>query len=79
MAPAVFLMKTCKEMIVGPINPSLYYYSNPTPAEYFDYSRDLLCMINQFRDQMPRPLIGVAHSMGAIQMLNIHFLLCFLS
>ncbi|KZF26294.1 putative toxin biosynthesis protein [Xylona heveae TC161] len=33
-----------------------------------DHSRDLLHMINLFRDQMPRPLIGIGHSMGACQL-----------
>ncbi|KAJ5319953.1 hypothetical protein PENANT_c040G01922 [Penicillium antarcticum] len=34
---------------------------------WLDHSRDLLYMINQFRDEMPRPIIGVGHSMGAGQ------------
>lgn len=28
----------------------------------------MLFMINQFRDQMPRPLVGLGHSCGAVQM-----------
>ncbi|KAL4881667.1 alpha/beta-hydrolase [Aspergillus karnatakaensis] len=35
---------------------------------WFDHSRDLLYMINQFRDEMPQPIIGVGHSMGAGQL-----------
>ncbi|KAJ5753528.1 uncharacterized protein N7511_007681 [Penicillium nucicola] len=35
---------------------------------WLDHSRDLLYMINQFRDEMPRPIIGVGHSMGAGQL-----------
>lgn len=33
-----------------------------------DHSRDLLHMINTFRDQMPQPIVGVGHSMGAGQL-----------
>lgn len=33
-----------------------------------DHGRDLLHMINHFRDQMPRPLIGIGHSMGGNHM-----------
>lgn len=34
---------------------------------WFDHSRDLLCMINHFRKEMPRPLVGLGHSMGGCQ------------
>lgn len=34
---------------------------------WFDHSRDVLAMINTFRKQMTRPIVGVAHSMGASQ------------
>lgn len=34
---------------------------------WWDHSRDLLLMINTFRDQMPRPLYGLGHSMGGCQ------------
>lgn len=33
-------------------------------ASWFDHPRDLLHMINHFRNQMPRPLVGIGHSMG---------------
>ncbi|KAJ5308919.1 hypothetical protein PENANT_c013G04900 [Penicillium antarcticum] len=35
---------------------------------WFDHSRDLMCMINHFRDEMPQPIIGIGHSMGAGQL-----------
>ncbi|PYI09829.1 alpha/beta-hydrolase [Aspergillus sclerotiicarbonarius CBS 121057] len=38
---------------------------------WFDHSRDLLYMINQFKADMPRPLMGVAHSLGAGQLLHL--------
>lgn len=31
---------------------------------WFDHPRDLLHMINMKRDLMPRPIIGIGHSMG---------------
>ncbi|KAJ5470465.1 hypothetical protein N7530_007822 [Penicillium desertorum] len=34
----------------------------------FDHPRDILHMVNQFRHEMPRPIIGVGHSMGATQL-----------
>ena len=37
-------------------------------ASWFDHSRDLLLMINHFRDAMPRPIVGIAHSMGCAQL-----------
>ncbi|KAF1989385.1 alpha/beta-hydrolase [Aulographum hederae CBS 113979] len=38
---------------------------------WFDHSRDLLHMINHFRAQMPLPLIGLGHSMGGCQLVNL--------
>jgi alpha-beta hydrolase superfamily lysophospholipase len=35
---------------------------------WFDHSRDLLHLINIFRAEMPRPLVGVGHSMGGCQL-----------
>ncbi|KAL4939888.1 hypothetical protein BDV06DRAFT_224608 [Aspergillus oleicola] len=40
-------------------------------TNWFDHSRDLLHMVNHFRDEMPRPIIGVAHSMGCAQLVNL--------
>jgi isocitrate dehydrogenase kinase/phosphatase len=37
-------------------------------ASWLDHSRDLLYMINQFRHDMPQPIVGVGHSMGAGQL-----------
>ena len=33
-----------------------------------DHARDLLHLINLKRDQMPRPIVGIGHSMGATQL-----------
>lgn len=34
---------------------------------WFDHSRDVICMVNTFRKQMRRPIVGVGHSMGGTQ------------
>ncbi|ORY15558.1 Alpha/beta hydrolase family-domain-containing protein [Clohesyomyces aquaticus] len=38
---------------------------------WLDHSRDLLHMVNTFREQMPRPIFGVGHSMGGCQLANL--------
>ncbi|QDS74311.1 hypothetical protein FKW77_003972 [Venturia effusa] len=38
---------------------------------WFDHPRDLLHMINTFRADMPRPIIGVGHSMGGNNLVNL--------
>lgn len=43
-------------------------------AAWLDHSRDLLHMVNIFRDQMPRPIVGVGHSMGGCQLANLALL-----
>lgn len=35
---------------------------------WHDHSRDLLHLINLKRDQMPRPIVGIGHSMGGNQL-----------
>lgn len=37
-------------------------------ASWFDGGRDVVQMINHFRDDMPHPIIGVGHSLGAAQL-----------
>lgn len=45
-------------------------YTRPQPmaneesGSWMDHSRDLFLMINHFREQMPRPIVGVGHSFG---------------
>ncbi|KAK4539286.1 hypothetical protein LTR36_000812 [Oleoguttula mirabilis] len=42
---------------------------------FFDYPRDLLHMINLFRDEFPQPVVGIGHSMGGtalIQLATLH-------
>lgn len=40
-------------------------------ASWFDHPRDLLHMINQFRDQIQHPIIGIGHSMGGNNLVNL--------
>ena len=35
---------------------------------WLDHSRDLLLMVNTFRDRMVQPIVGLGHSMGCAQM-----------
>ncbi|KAL2063009.1 hypothetical protein VTL71DRAFT_6081 [Oculimacula yallundae] len=39
-----------------------------------DHPRDLLHMINQFRSEMPLPIIGIGHSFGANTLCNLSFM-----
>ncbi|OJK03199.1 hypothetical protein ASPACDRAFT_1886201 [Aspergillus aculeatus ATCC 16872] len=39
--------------------------------DWFDHGRDLLSIINHFQDQIPRPLIGIGHSMGGMQLSSL--------
>ncbi|RMZ75710.1 hypothetical protein DV738_g5338, partial [Chaetothyriales sp. CBS 135597] len=41
---------------------------------WMDHPRDLLYLVNQKRDQMPRPLIGIGHSMGGNQLVNVAYM-----
>ncbi|RAK95983.1 alpha/beta-hydrolase [Aspergillus ibericus CBS 121593] len=40
-------------------------------SSWMDHPRDLLLMINHFRDQMPRPLVGIGHSFGGTILTNL--------
>lgn len=37
-------------------------------ANWWDYARDLLFLINQKQGDMPQPLVGIGHSMGGTQL-----------
>ncbi|KAL9049285.1 MAG: hypothetical protein Q9162_007300 [Coniocarpon cinnabarinum] len=45
-------------------------FDEPPSASYLDWARDTLLMINHFREEMPRPLVGLGHSMGACSLVN---------
>ena len=36
-----------------------------------DHARDVLHMINQFRSEMPTPIVGIGHSFGANSLVNV--------
>ncbi|KAF2156110.1 alpha/beta-hydrolase [Myriangium duriaei CBS 260.36] len=38
---------------------------------WLDHSLDLLLLVNHFAPQMPRPIVGVGHSMGGCQLTNL--------
>ncbi|EAW09077.1 uncharacterized protein ACLA_078250 [Aspergillus clavatus NRRL 1] len=42
--------------------------------DWFDHSRDLLSMINQFQDQIVQPLVGIGHSLGGAQLAHLSLL-----
>lgn len=39
----------------------------PDPS-WWDHSRDLMKLINQFQEEMPHPIVGIGHSMGGSQL-----------
>jgi len=41
---------------------------------WFDHPRDMFLMINHFRKQMPRPIIGMGHSMGGAHLVNLAYI-----
>lgn len=58
-------------MIVSLASRLLFRYQNLANwliACWFDHSRDLLFLVNQFQDEMPHPIIGIGHSMGGTHM-----------
>lgn len=42
----------------------------PDPS-WWDHGRDLMNVINQFQDDIPHPIIGIGHSMGATQLTHL--------
>jgi hypothetical protein len=40
-------------------------------ASWHDHARDLLHMINYFRKEMPRPIVGVGHSAGGTELYEL--------
>ncbi|CZT20709.1 related to host-specific AK-toxin Akt2 [Ramularia collo-cygni] len=45
----------------------------PDPS-WFDHGRDLMFVINQFQDEMPHPIVGIGHSMGASHLAHLALL-----
>lgn len=38
---------------------------------FFDYPRDLLHMVNLFRQEFPQPIVGIGHSMGGTSLIQL--------
>ena len=49
----IIVRKSLKRPAISSLTP---------PDGWDDHARDLLCMINHFRGTMPRPIVGVGHS-----------------
>lgn len=41
-----------------------HHDTNHMTASWFDHPRDLLHLVNVKRAEMPRPIVGIGHSMG---------------
>ena len=52
--------RACLMLLICVCSDSLSWFE----ASWNDHPRDLLHMINHFRSEMPRPLVGIGHSMG---------------
>ncbi|KAJ5118063.1 hypothetical protein N7526_011086 [Penicillium atrosanguineum] len=48
---------------------AIWIADSTNQASWFDHGRDLIQMINHFRDDMPQPIMGVGHSLGATQLI----------
>jgi alpha-beta hydrolase superfamily lysophospholipase len=58
-------MKTRWEMIVCDLTSwNECIRTNYATASWFDHPRDLLHLVNVKRAEMPRPIVGIGHSMG---------------
>jgi hypothetical protein len=55
---------------ISPFRFTRVQCTDKVTANWFDHSRDLLYIVNVFRDQMTRPIVGVAYSMGFAQLLE---------
>jgi predicted alpha/beta-fold hydrolase len=53
-------------LLASPFRTLLIY-----PESWFDHSRDLLHLVNHFRDEMLQPIVAVGHSMGASQLYEL--------
>ncbi|KAF1957628.1 alpha/beta-hydrolase [Byssothecium circinans] len=69
MLRAIWFADTSHQGASGVLNEAL----QGDDPNYFDHSRDLLGMVNHFRDRMQPPLVGVAHSAGCAQLTHLSF------
>ena len=64
---SIWIADTSNQGVSGVLNEQL----NGHEPSWNDHSLDLLAMVNHFRDQMPRPIMGFAHSLGCGQLVNL--------
>ncbi|CAG8983675.1 hypothetical protein HYALB_00004107 [Hymenoscyphus albidus] len=53
---------------------SLFFFEWRNMASWFDHSRNLLGMVNHFRERMIPPIFGIGHSMGCAQLVRLSIL-----
>lgn len=58
-------------MTVRDLSLELFGNSDHYSASWADHPRDLLNMINIFRSEMPLPIVGVGHSLGGCELVNV--------
>lgn len=46
----------------------LSYLTDMRIDSWHDHARDLFLMVNQYRAEMPRPIVGLGHSFGGNQL-----------
>ena len=63
----IWIADTSNQGVSGVLNEHL----NGHDPSWNDHSLDLLGMVNHFRDQMPRPVMGFAHSLGCGHLVNL--------
>ncbi|KAL3461222.1 alpha/beta-hydrolase [Aspergillus heterothallicus] len=61
---SIWIADTASQSASGELNREML----GNDASWFDHARDLLYMINQFKAEMPQPIVGIGHSLGAGQM-----------
>ncbi|KAK0514229.1 hypothetical protein JMJ35_002846 [Cladonia borealis] len=49
-------------------------YIQGDDTNWFDHSRDLLRMVNHFEERMPRPIVGISHSIGTAHLVQLSLL-----
>ncbi|RAL17453.1 alpha/beta-hydrolase [Aspergillus homomorphus CBS 101889] len=61
---SIWIADTASQGASGLLNKQ-YLGNDPS---WFDHSRDLLHLVNTFKAEMPRPIVGIGHSLGAGQL-----------
>ncbi|KAL4977129.1 alpha/beta-hydrolase [Aspergillus desertorum] len=67
---SIWIADTANQSASGILNEE-YLGNDPS---WFDHARDLLHMVNTFKADMPRPIVGIGHSLGAGQLVLLSLL-----